>query len=631
MERHSLKTGTLNWIALLGLAIGLEVVSKIADSATAELGAAFTLVGLVTSLVAWFQMRLEASEETERLEMEELARSRSKAALFDSTADEAFPARKSRMLFEKWFVPGLTLVLFLIQAGGAFYFFQDLKAKVATGAPPSTLAMAMFAGLSLVAFLLGKYACRLAQLEGIRLLRPGGSALMLGSLLAFLATVSEALQWFGFPQYDRQIAWVLTALLALVGIETLLALVFEAYRPRVQGKEMRLIYESRLVGLLGQPTGLFATAAQALDYQFGFRVSDSWFYRFLEEKLSRFALIWIGILAASDCVVFIDAGEQGLRERFGRPVGSVLTPGIAFKLPRPIDQIHRHPVAEVQSFSVGFVPDEKLEKENTILWTRAHYKEEFNLLVASREQNVASNAAESEQIVPVNLLTVSIPIQYLIKDIRAWAYGHGEPKAMLERLANREVVRYMASVDIETIMSYGRQKAAGELKANIQAAADAAKLGAEIVFVGLQDIHPPIGTKDLKVAEAYEKVIGAEQEKEARILEADAYALETVPTAKAAADKTLNDSKAIAAQKVAEASGRAAQFSSQLLAYQAAPKVFTTRNHLETFAKASAGSRKIVILPTNTQDVILFNLEDKIRQDLLDVNIEPVKKDEPKK
>ena len=631
MERHALKTGTLNWIALLGLAIGLEVVSKIADSATAELGAAFTLVGLVTALVAWFQMRLEAAEETERLEMEELARSRSKAALFDSTADEAFPARKSRMLFEKWFVPGLTLVLFLMQAGGAFYFFNDLRAKVSSGAAPSTLAMAMFAGLSLVAFLLGKYACRLAQLEGIRLLRPGGSALMLGSLLAFLATVSEALQWFGFPQYDRQIAWVLTGLLALVGIETLLALVFEAYRPRVQGKEVRLIYESRLVGLLGQPAGLFATAAQALDYQFGFRVSDSWFYRFLEEKLSRFALIWIGILAASDCVVFIDAGEQGLRERFGRPVGAVLTPGIAFKLPRPIDQIHRHPVSEVQGFSVGFLADEKLEKERTILWTRAHYKEEFNLLVASREQSIASNAAESEQIVPVNLLTVSIPIQYLVKDLRAWAYGHGEPQAMLERLANREVVRYMASVDIETIMSDGRQKAARELKASIQAAADAAKLGAEIVFVGLQDIHPPIGTKELKVAEAYEKVIGAEQEKEARILEADAYALETVPTAKAAADKTLNDSKAIAAQKVAEASGRAAQFASQLLAYRTAPKVFTTRNHLETFAKASAGSRKIVILPTNTQDVILFNLEDKIRQDLLDVNIEPVKKDEPKK
>jgi len=631
MERHSLKTGTLNWIALLGLAIGLEVVSKMADSATAELGAAFTLVGLVTALVAWFQMRLEASEETERLEMEELARSRSKAALFDSTADEAFPARKARLLFEKWFVPGLTLVLFLMQAGGVAYFYRDLKATVASASAPSTLGMAMFAGLSLVAFLLGKYACRLAQLEGIRLLRPGGSALMLGSLLAFLATASEALQWFGFPRYDRQIAWVLTALLAVVAIETLLALVFEAYRPRVQGKEVRLIYESRLVGLLGQPTGLFATAAQALDYQFGFRVSESWFYRFLEEKFTRFVLIWIGILAASDCVVFIDAGEQGLRERFGRPVGSVLNPGIAFKFPRPIDLIHRHPVSEVQSFNVGFVPDEKLEGERTVLWTRAHYKEEFNLLVASREQNVATNATEGEQIVPVNLLTVSIPVQYLIRDLRAWAYQHGEPRLLLERLANREVVRYMASVDIETIMSDGRQQAARDLRSTIQAAADKVGLGAEIIYVGLQDIHPPIGTKELKVAEAYEKVIGAEQEKEARILEADAYALETVPTAKAAAEKTLNDSRSVSAQKVAEASGRATQFASQLQAFRTAPGVFTARNHLETFARASAGSRKIVILPTNTQDVLLFNLEDKIRQDLLDVTIEPVKKDEPKK
>jgi len=631
MERHSLKTGTLNWIALLGLAIGLEVVSKMADSATAELGAAFTLVGLVTALVAWFQMRLEASEETERIEMEELARSRSKAALFDSTADEAFPARKARLLFEKWFVPGLTLVLFLMQAGGVAYFYRDLKATVASASAPSTLGMAMFAGLSLVAFLLGKYACRLAQLEGIRLLRPGGSALMLSSLLAFLATASEALQWFGFPRYDRQIAWVLTALLAVVSIETLLALVFEAYRPRVQGKEVRLIYESRLVGLLGQPTGLFATAAQALDYQFGFRVSESWFYRFLEEKFTRFVLIWIGILAASDCVVFIDAGEQGLRERFGRPVGSVLNPGIAFKFPRPIDLIHRHPVSEVQSFNVGFVPDEKLEGERTVLWTRAHYKEEFNLLVASREQNVATNATEGEQIVPVNLLTVSIPVQYLIRDLRAWAYQHGEPRLLLERLANREVVRYMASVDIETIMSDGRQQAARDLRSTIQAAADKVGLGAEIIYVGLQDIHPPIGTKELKVAEAYEKVIGAEQEKEARILEADAYALETVPTAKAAAEKTLNDSRSVSAQKVAEASGRATQFASQLQAFRTAPGVFTARNHLETFARASAGSRKIVILPTNTQDVLLFNLEDKIRQDLLDVTIEPVKKDEPKK
>lgn len=625
MHRNFQRTGLLNWIALTGLGIGLLVVSRLGESLTAVVGAAFVAVGVVTALTSWFQMRLEASEEAERLEMEDLARSRSKASLFDSEAAEAFPARKSRIQFEKWIIPAITLVLFVLEAGATYYLYRTLKAKAPAASAPATLAMAMFAAMSLVAFLLGKYSSRLAQLEGVRLLRPGGSALMLGSLLAFLATSTEALQWFGFPQYDLHVAWILTGLMAVVALETLFALVFEAYRPRVSGKEVRLIYESRLVGLLGQPTGLFATAAQALDYQFGFKVSDSWFYKFIEEKIGRFALMWIAILALSDCVVFIDPGEQALRERFGRPTGDVIGPGIAFKLPRPIDAIYRFPTAEVQGFNVGFVPDEKLESERTLLWTRAHYKEEFNILVASGEQT-AVGATDSDQTVPVNLLTLSIPVQFVIRDVKAWAYNHAEPKLLLERLANREVVRYMASVDIEKVMSYGRLEAAVDLKKRIQAAADASKLGADVVFVGLQDIHPPMGTKELQVAAAFEKVIGAEQEKESKILTAEGYAFETLPKASASAAKMVNESKGVAAQKVAEAAGRAEQFGKQLEAYRAAPSVFLARNHLETFARAAAASRKLVILPTNTHDVIIFNLEDRIRQDLLDVQVDTTKK-----
>lgn len=626
MHRNFQRTGLLNWLALSGLGVGLLVVSKLGESATAEVGAAFVAIGVITALASWFQMRLEASEEAERLEMEDLARSRSKASLFDTEAAEAFPARRSRAQFEKWVIPAITLVLFVLQAGAAFYFFRSLRTRDVSGSAPATLAMAMFAAMSLVAFLLGKYSSRLAQLESVRLLRPGASALMLGSLLAFLATSTEALQWFGYPQYDRHVAWILTGLMAVISLETLFALVFEAYRPRVSGKEVRLIYESRLVGLLGQPTGLFATAAQALDYQFGFKVSDSWFYKFIEEKIGRFALMWIGIIALSDCVVFIDPGEQALRERFGKPSGDVIGPGIAFKLPRPIDAIYRFPTSEVQGFNVGFVPDEKLEAERTLLWTRAHYKEEFNILVASREQTAMAGQPESDQTVPVNLLTVSIPVQFLVRDVKAWAYNHSEPKLLLERISNREVVLYMASVDIEKVMSFGRLEAAADLKRRIQAASDSAKLGVEIVFVGLQDIHPPMGTKEMQVAAAFEKVIGAEQEKESRILAAEGYAFETLPRSAANAAKMVNESKGVAAQKVGEAAGRAEQFGNQLKAYQAAPSVFLARNQLETFARSAAASRKLVVLPTNTHDVIIFNLEDRIRQDLMDVQVDPSKK-----
>lgn len=630
MQRSFQQTGFINWMTLLALGLGLEVVSRLGTSATGELGAAFVLVGLITAVVSWFQMRLESAEESERLELEDLARSRKSAALFDSSA-EAFPAKNSRQQFDKWVLPILTLILFIVQSLAAAYFYRTLGEKTVPLGDAAPLAMALFAAMSLVVFLLGKYATRLAQLKGVRLLRPGGSALMLGALMAALAAGTEAIQWFGFPKYDGYVAWILTGLMALVAIETLMALVFEAYRPRVQGKEVRLIYESRLIGLLGQPTGLFATAAQALDYQFGFKVSDSWFYRFIEEKIGGFALLWITLLGLSDCVVFIDPGEQGLRERFGKPSGTVLEPGVAFKFPRPIDSILRFPTSEIQSFNVGFVPDQKLEGENTLLWTKAHYKEEFNLLVASREQTTSTNSTDAEQTVPVNLLTVSIPIQFLVRDVKKWAYNHTEPTGLLEKIANREVVRYMASVDIEIVMSSGRSQASSDLRANIQKQADTANLGVEIVFVGLQDIHPPIGTKELQVAAAYEKVIGAEQEKESKILEAQGYAFEAIPIAKANAAKTINESKSIAVQKVNEAAGRAAQFGNQLTAYRAAPSLFTARNYSETFSKSAAASRKLVILPTNTHDVIIFNLEDKIRQDLLDVAIDPIKRDEPKK
>ena len=38
-------------------------------------------------------------------------------------------------------------------------------------------------------------------------------------------------------------------------------------------------------------------------------------------------------------------------------------------------------------------------------------------------------------------------------------------------------------------------------------------------------------------------------------------------------------------------------------------------------AEATAKSRKYVLLVTNTQDVVIFDLEDKIRDDLLNLSI----------
>jgi len=157
------------------------------------------------------------------------------------------------------------------------------------------------------------------------------------------------------------------------------------------------------------------------------------------------------------------------------------------------------------------------------------------------------------------------------------------------------------------------------LRRRIQAQADALRLGVEVLHVGLQDIHPPIGTGQVKVAEAYEAVIGALQERETNVLAARAYFAEKVPMAQAEATNLIATAVGESAGRTATAAAESAIFANQLAAYRTAPTVYSQRSYLETLVRSVAKARKYVIAVTNTHDVVQLNLEDKIRPDLLDV------------
>ena len=66
---------------------------------------------------------------------------------------------------------------------------------------------------------------------------------------------------------------------------------------------------------------------------------------------------------------------------------------------------------------------------------------------------------------------------------------------------------------------------------------------------------------------------------------------------------------------------RAALFTNQIPAYRASPAVYAQRAYLQVLERAGSGARKIILAATNTEDVILLNLEEKIRPDLLDMSL----------
>ncbi len=623
MERNVQKNGLVNLMAAVVIFIAAFIVTCYVKSLAGEAASVFLGLGALIVFTSWFQMRLEENERLEKLEVEELARTRGESTLFEAKEAEVFPARRAREQFEKFFVPGFCVLLFLLEAGGAWLLWRWFgKATAGVATERMMPGLALFAICSLLLFLLGRFSVTISRLENHRLLRPGSSFLLAGAYVCALAALGLAGLEAKFLQADFWVGRGLCILLGLMAIELLITLLLEIYRPRVKGKVARPLYESRLVGILAQPESLFTTAAQTLDYQFGFKVSETWFFQAIQQNLPLLVLAQFAALLLSTCVVFVDAGEEAVLEHFGRPV-QVFSAGAHLKLPWPMDRIYRFRTEQIQSFSVGYTIDPESEKSRTILWTVPHNNEQ-NFLVANRSATTVQSDSDSAgagdfaKAPPVSLITVSIPVQFQITNIMDWVYQNGDPTNLLQDIATREVIHFLAGVDLSDVLSEGRLGAAQDLRDRIQTAANAYKLGAKVVFVGLQDIHPPTASE---VAATYEKVVGAEQTKLAKILSARADEIQTNALAGAQAFTTTNVADATRLQLEVQAYARAALFTNQIPAFESAPSVYKQRAYFKNFADATANSRKYILLVTNTQDVVIFDLEDKIREDLLNLNV----------
>jgi regulator of protease activity HflC (stomatin/prohibitin superfamily) len=631
MERNLQKNGLVNLVILLLVGMAGFAVARYANSLAGLLSLVFIGIGFLVAAVSWFQMRLEERERLERLELDELAKGHASSALFEAKDAEVFPAQRSREQFERFFVPIFTIALCLGQGAAAFFLWRWLSQPTTASELKEPMAgMLFFAAFFLGLFIVGRFSANKARLDNERLLRPGAAYMLLNAYLCLVVAAGIAIVAAGVPRADFYVARGLCVLLGLTAVETLIVLLLEIYRPRVKGKIERPLYESRLVGLLGQPEGLVTTAAQALDYQFGFKVSETWFYRlFVERALAVLVCLQIGVLFLSTCVVFIDAGEQGLLERFGRRVEGreLLHSGLNFKYPWPIDHVFRFRTQQIQSFEIGTTPEPGKEEGKIILWTIAHSKED-NFLVANREPISAelSNtnnpaAGSSRRTPPVSLVTGTIPVQYQITDLAAWAYNNEDAPSLLEGLATREVVRFLVGADMNEIMSSGRLEAAEQLRQRIQDAADNRKLGAKVVSVGLQDLHPPV-----KVAADYEKVIGAIHSKAAKILAARADEIKTNALAEAQATNIINIASAYSTRTEIARLAEAALFTNQIPAYKAAPAVYVQRKYLQALVNSTANARKYILLATNTHDVLQFDLQEKIRSDIMNIGVPETKK-----
>ncbi len=627
----------------------------------------------------WFVLCLQFYQrslaEQEKLDAGQLVRDKESSAIFQAGSERAtlFSAAQRRLeIFEKWFIPIFSALIAVFQIGIGLSLLNAVGAAAENELKQPLLCGICMMAIAFISFLISRYATGMSAQPEWKPLRAGGSSLLGVAVLCFALAVILALVYlFNFHTPVNIIAMIIPVLLVVLGVETALNLIMDIYRPRLKGRYSRSAFDSRLLGVINEPGGILRSAADAIDYQFGFKASQTWFYKLLEQAIVPLVLFGAVTLYLLSSVVVVEPDEQAIIEHLGNPLNKagevrLVDSGLALKWPWPIDIAYKYPTKMISEISVGFIPkvDPKTgEVERTpLLWGEKHYEEEYQLLVASEQIGTGSMAGT----VPVSLVIAAVPVQYRIKDLYSYIYNHNEPVKLLGSICYRELTKFAASAKIETndqqdnednLLGTGRARAGRILTERIQKAVNEQDLGIEVVFVGLQGIHPPP-----EVAADYQKVIGAVQKKQALILNAQAERNKTLgpivgsvdkteklyelwlkyqhaedtdsledierfvkqldhsfEEAKGTIFKTLRESQSYAFKKEVLARATGDRFAEQLKAYRAAPEIYLQEQRLSMLEEALDDIRKyVVVADQNDTQITIIDLQEKLAPSIYD-------------
>jgi len=503
-------------------------------------------------------------------------------------------------------------------------------------------------------YLMGRYTAGLAHGTGYRSLRAAGSYLVGNVATSLLLIFAMAMLHFEVEWPEGVAGYVIPGVMGLVGVEILFNLVLDIYRPRVPGQEHRAAYDSRLLGLVAEPGGILKTVASTLDYQFGFKVSDTWFYRFMERAIVPLILVQLLTLWLLSGMVVVERGEVAFIETFGQPriraedegrlQASVYGPGYHVKWPWPIevtriipsDRIYRKEIGKIYYAEEGGQPREgpppggpeeeihPMTDENVILWNEFHVdpKEgyEANFLVPSVGDVTGKEAPA------INIARVQANVHYRIKRGKGggvdpaaayeFRYGHTDIPRLVDDLAYKVMCQIAARQNFLNWLHKEREQVSDAFAAALQKELIEHKTGIELVYAGIPVVHPPAET-----AKDFEGVINAYEEKEKTIHEAHKDATVKVNQAEGQAAQTVGKANSYSYELSTLAKAEADRFEIQLGAYRRAPEVYRFRKYFFALERVLEGHR-LYVGPITENEVQIFDLQDKLRADILEVELE---------
>jgi membrane protease subunit HflK len=244
----------------------------------------------------------------------------------------------------------------------------------------------------------------------------------------------------------------------------------------------------------------------------------------------------------------VDEQEQAVVMRFGAYVGTV-GPGAHWHWPPPIEHKKTINVTNPRQFSVQ---GEMMTKD-------------------------------------LNLVDVSMTIQFRITSAQDNLFGVHEPGDALSRAAQSALLDVVAGYSIDDVLGTAQAAIAAQAKVRMQQIVDAYHCGVLVTDTSLK-VDPPEAVRP-----AFYEVFKAGAEQKGQRDDAQAYAADRLPRARAEADREVADATAYRDETIAHAKGDAARFDAVLEQYRKSPQVTRKRLYLETMSDIYAGAGKVLL------------------------------------
>jgi membrane protease subunit HflK len=275
----------------------------------------------------------------------------------------------------------------------------------------------------------------------------------------------------------------------------------------------------------------------------------------------------------------VDDKQQAVVTTFGK-VSDITQPGLHFKIPFGIQQVHKVDVNVYQKIELGYITDE--------------------------EGHAITKTNESAMITgDYNIVNVDFFVEYKISDPVAFLFNTTDPELILRNLIQSQVRNVVGSAAVDSVLTDGKEGIQSQVKELVAQILTEYDIGLTLVDVRIQDAEPP--TND--VIEAFKAVETAKQQAEAVVNKAMAYKNSQIPNAEAQADKLLQDAQYLKQKRINEAVEAVAMFEAMFAEYIQNPDITKARMYYEAISQILPGVKLYINTGSSDSIDMLLPLE----------------------